>query len=186
MTDNLAQFGRGRATWYEGSQMEGPPTKSGRAGKAWRMPLAEVGKRSVADWDATVAIFVVHAPGITVAWDHWSISVIHLRPIPGVPDAAIRSEGATHEFVIAALDPGHILPRVNAWSDWRFLQPVDVVEQFKASTDAVADRILELAVDAIVRGVASPDQDWRPWWKAAIAQTAEYYDSGLLTIGTIQ
>lgn len=173
---------------YCGTRIADPPTHSGRSGRGWRLDLPPVGQRGQPDWDATVGMFIVTVPGAHIAWDHWMISVIHLRQIEGVRPAAIRLAGATHEFVIASLDPSSPLPGLRVVADWapRFLRPIDVVEQFMAKNDAVASEILELAIEAIVHGVASPDQDWRPWWEDAIAKTAKHYAEGRHSTGSVQ
>ena len=80
-----------------------------------------------------------------------------------------------------SLNPEEPLPpSLDVGPGWtvKFLTPVDVVEQFTAADDAVADQILELAVRAIVDGQLSPDQDWRSVWKQSIAQTAAHFADG--------
>lgn len=172
---------------YCGTRIDAQPTFSGARGRAWRVTLPPVGERRRRDEEGTVGMFIVQASGAHPLWDHWFVTLIHLRPIEGVKPAHIRQEGATHEFMIASADPTAPLPGlVIDGPEWRprWLTPIDVVEQFAATDDVVADRILELAVRAIVDGVASPDQDWRPWWKNAIATTAEHYHSGIHETGS--
>lgn len=147
---------------------------SGQGGRAWRVEMRPPGQRGKSDWDGTVGLFIVNAPGMHPCWEYWVVSLIHLRPIAGVKPAHIDLPGATHEFMIVALDPEQPLPGLVVDEQWqpKWLRPIDVIEQFTAANDAVADRILELAVQAIVAGVASPDQGYRAWWKAAIAETS--------------
>jgi hypothetical protein len=174
---------------YGGTRIAEPPTFEGRAGKAWRLTMPPPGERPLRDHDGTVGGFIVNAQGAHPFWDHWMISVVHLRPIEGVQPATIVVEGATHELMIAAIDPELPLPSLDAATEsWRvhWLRPIDVLEQFQAKDDAVAHQILELAVQAIVGGYASPDQDWRRWWKNAVASTAERYASGVQSIGRLQ
>jgi hypothetical protein len=170
---------------YRGTQITAPPAFEGLAGKAWRIELPPPGQRERPDYDGTVGIYLVHARDAHPVWDHWMVSVIHLRPIPGCKAPTVRLAGATHEFVIAALDPGSPLPALVADVDWapRLLRPIDVVEQFIAASDVVADQILELSVRAIVDGRGSPDQDWRPWWTDSIALTARHFADGTHVMG---
>lgn len=146
----------------------------------WRVTLPPVGERATRDHDATVGLFIVRVPGAHLCWDHWALSVIHLRPMPDVPPATKRFETATHEFMILALNPEQPLPALSVDSGWRlhWLSPIDVVEQFAARDDATADNILELAVRAVVDGHLSPDQDYRQVWTRALAHTAQHFADG--------
>lgn len=165
---------------YAGTAITEPPTFTGRAGRAWRLRMPPVGHRHRPDNDATVDAFIVRVPGAHIAWDHWMVSLIHLRPIDGVKPAEIRVGDATHEFMILALNPEEPLPGLDVDENFHpaWLSPIDVAEQFTAANDAVAAEIGELAVRTIVDGYASPDQDWRAWWKNAIATTAQHYADG--------
>lgn len=165
---------------YAGTTIADPPTFTGRGGTAWRLRLAPLGDRARPDWDATVDAFILRVPEAHPFWDHWLVSLIHLRPIAGVKPATIRLTGATHELLIMALDPECALPGLDVDASFhpRWLSPIDVVEQFQATDDAVAAQIFELAVRVIVDGQASPDQDWRAWWKEAVATTARHYADG--------
>ena len=127
-------------------------------------------------------MWIVHAPGAHPFWTYWAVSIVHLRPIAGAKPPHKKFPGATHEFMILALNPDKPLPSLDVPSTGKwplyFLEPFDVVEQFEAATDAIANEIGELAVRAIVAGKASPDQDYRSWWAEAIRETAEHYRSG--------
>jgi hypothetical protein len=143
--------------------------------------LLPLGERPSPDQDATIGAWIIHVPGAHILWDHWMVSVVHLRPLEGVKPALKRCPEATHEFMILALNPEERLPSslvVGNEFQVRYLTPIDVVEQFTAADDATADRILEDAVYAIVNGFASPDQDFRSWWHRAIADTAAHYNDG--------
>jgi hypothetical protein len=165
---------------YAGTSITDTPTFMGRGGTAWRLRLRPLGERGRPDFDGTVDGFIVRVPGAHVLWDHWMVSLIHLRPIAGVKPAHLSESDVTHEFMIVALDPDQPLPAldVDATFTPKWLRPIDVMEQFAAADDAVAAQILEDAVRAMVDGVASPDQDWRAWWKRAIADTAQHYADG--------
>lgn len=166
---------------YQGTSITAPSTFSGPGGSAWRVTLPPVGQRRRPDEDGTVDLFLLHIIGAHPLWDHWLASVIHLRPIAGVKPPHIRVSGATHELLIVALDPTEPLPGLDgAAPGWqpRYLTPIDVVEQFQVADDAIAAEILELAVRAMVDGAASPDQDWRSWWRASLGQIARQFSDG--------
>lgn len=165
---------------YQGTRITAPPTFAGVGGSAWRVQLQELGQRATPDQDATVGCFLVQAPGAHAFWDHYIVSVVHLRPIVGVKPPVITRAGATHELMIMALNPEQPLPSPVVAPGWQihFLTPIDVIEQFRVADDAIADKVLELAVRAIVDGCGSPDQDWRRWWTNAIAETAAHFNEG--------
>jgi hypothetical protein len=162
--------------------VEQEPDQIGVGGKAWRIPMAPVGQRGRPDSDGTVVGWLLHAPSAHPFWTYWMVAVIHLRPIDGVRPAVIRLDGATHEIMIAALDPGCPLPNLNAVgrceAAFTFLVPIDLVEQFIVRDDAQAAQLGDLAVSGCVEGYASPDQDWRAWWRGAVRQTASHLREG--------
>ena len=172
-------------TRYQGTQITTPPDFSGPFGKAWRIALAPIGQRSKPDFDATLDLFLVQRSGAHVCWDHWLVSIVHLRPMAGVRPARINLEGATHELMIVALDPEQPLPGLDSTAPgWRsaWLTPIDVMEQFACPDDAMAHHFLELSIQAIVNGFLSPDQDDRARWKASIAETSRHFTNGTHTM----
>lgn len=155
-----------------------PPTLEGRAAKAWRLPL----NPQTPDQAAGLAHWLVEHPSAHPYWTRWHVSLIHLRDIPGVPPAKKRSAEVTHEFIIYALNPDSYGEHPKAFTEakfsFRYLTPVDVVEQFELPADSLAIHIAELAVRAICDGLASPDQDFRRWWGQTIQATAAHYRTG--------
>jgi hypothetical protein len=146
-----------------------PPDLEGMAGrKAWRVRTGEP--------PTGLAGFVVQVPGAHAWWDKWFVSMIHLRDVAGMAPAKKQFSEATHEFLILALNPE--FPVDLDHPSAHYLTPVDVVEQFGGVTDDDAISICEGAVIAILRGVASPDQDYRAAWKALIKNTVEHIALG--------
>jgi hypothetical protein len=172
-----------RSTWYQGSAYTERPTLAGVRGNAWRATLRPVGQRLKPDHDASVARWIVQAPGCHPFWDHWALTVIHLRPIEGVPAPVIRTPGATHEVLFLSLNPEEPLPPLDT-TTWGphyrlpFMSPPDLATQIAVANDAVADHMLELAIATIVSGGASPDQDFRAWWEKSFAETAGHFNAG--------
>lgn len=155
------------------------PTSQGPAGSAWRVDVAKL-RHERPDTEATVALWLLNMPGAHIAWAWWLLSAIHLRPIAGARAAVIRTPGATHEVLVAALDPAHEPPNPATFpiEDVRILTPLDVQQQYTAATDAAAAEVCELAARACCGGLLSPDQDFRHLWERYIVGTAEHLASG--------
>lgn len=169
---------------YQGTQYTTTPDFTGKYGKAWRVHMPPVGQRGRPDVDASIDMFIVQRRGAHVLWDHWGVTMIHLRPIEGCRPPHITVPGATHELMIVALNPEKPLPPLNsAAPDFApaYLTPIDIAQQFICPDDAFAQHLLELSVDAIIAGYISPDEDARRDWQASIATTLEHYQDGTHT-----
>lgn len=103
------------------------------------------------DWRATIGTWFIDAPGQSVAWRHYVLSAIHLRPIEGVKPAVIRALGMTHEFMLVALDPAHY-PLAHDPMTWSYLRPFNLVEQLELRDDLVASKLLDFAAIGITQG----------------------------------
>src|SRR6185369_12538005 len=80
---------------------------------------------------ATLGAWVLWLPGWSPAWDMFILSVVHLRPIEGdVKQATLKFPEATHELILAAIDPEHSAVLRNIFTECKFLTPLKVVEQF--------------------------------------------------------
>lgn len=141
--------------------------------KAWRLPNLTPQKP---DHTATLATFLIESPeGMFHAfWNRWALNVVHLRDIPGVKPATIYELGATHEIMIVSINPDQpkIDPDAGQKIDW--MSPPDVVQQFQVDNDRQAVRVGEMMIEAIVKGLASPDVDYRSFWKRQIPQLAAH------------
>lgn len=130
---------------------------------------------------ATLAGWLIDAPGQAPAWRHYLLSVIHLRDMPGAPPARIRIAGATHELILCALDPlGN--PSIHDRESIRPLTPLNAEAQFMVPTDEQAVSLAEKAVRAICDGVlpaepAFPERG-RQIWQAVVMSTAEHMRTG--------
>jgi hypothetical protein len=148
--------------------------------RAWRLSH-DRGARKVPDHEAGVATWLVNGP-FHPLWSWWGVSVVSLRDMPGVRPPLRFYEGAEYEFVIVSLDPDQEVD-IEAWEEgrggFRWLTPLDAQVQFHGTTDEQAAEVAELAVEAILDGHASPDQDWRSWWEVAIPNTVEHVTRGM-------
>lgn len=155
------------------------PDFKGIAGRAWKIPHPKDGPP---DWAATISVYLLNVPGAHPFWSFWALSVIHLRPIPGVRPAVITTPNASHEFMIVSIDPDwkpdEIVDDLGFSKGLPFLTPVDVVQQFIVGNDEQAAALAELCVRTVCDGHLSPDQDYRRAWKETIVQTAEHLRVG--------
>ena len=152
-------------------------TMRGAAGTAERFPKVEPKTPAQA---ASLARWLIEAPGQSPAWRHYLLSIIHLRPMLGAPPAHIRRPGATHELILCALDSERG-PRVDDIETICYLTPLNALVQFTA-TDEVAIHVGELAARAICDGYmpaepAFPGQGQRDW-EQAVDNTIEHHRTG--------
>lgn len=150
---------------------------SGAGGQAWEL-MPE--KPAVKDHEASISAWLINVPGAHPFWSWWSVGMIHLRDIPGVPPANKRYPEAEYEFMIYTIDPNrcpHPDPD-KAAEGYPHLIPFDVSEQFHGVSDQDAARICEGAVRAIVAGYISPDQDYRMAWRRLLHGTIKHFQEG--------
>lgn len=115
-------------------------------------------------------------------WSQFVISVVHLRPIEGQPEAKLQFLDATHELLVMALDPGDP-PTVHSPEKLMdkglgpigYLLPIDVCHQFIA-TDEEMIQIASLSAKACIDGHLTPSTDdnrpyFREAWLAATVKT---------------
>lgn len=155
------------------------PTLVGRGGRAWEM-LYNLKPTDPSDWGATLSSWFLNMPGAHPFWSWWLLSSIHLRPIEGCRPPVIRTPGASHEFLIIALNPKFPSPNVDqdVPETLHYLTPFDLEHQVVGIDDAQAKHITMLMVRACVDGRMSPDQDFRSRWQAMLNTTAEHYRTG--------
>lgn len=124
--------------------------RRGRAGTA-REQFFDLDPSEPKDWTATVGTWFIDAPGQSPAWHHYGLSVIHLREIEGAKPPAIREQGATHEFLLVALDPAKNPDPMDP-KTWSFLRPYNLCEQVTIADDLTANKILHACAAAVVDG----------------------------------
>lgn len=131
---------------------------------------------------ATVGAWLVSGP-FHVAWSRWLVSIVHLRPVPGVDAAKLHFETATHEVQIMSCDPEHygehaeILASKGArW--FRLLDPPDLICQIEVTGDAMAVQCVEPLLRLVADGQLSPDSDFRRSWERMLVAHAAEFRSG--------
>lgn len=151
------------------------PDVTGPFGRAWvvKKPIVKP------DHNASLSEWLINVPGAHPFWEYWYIALIHLRDIPGVPPAHKKYPEAEFEFIIAAISPEvRPAPDPDEARGFPLMTPTDVAEQFHGITDHDAVRVCEAAVQAIVNGRISPDQDFRSMWHQLLARTVEHFREG--------
>lgn len=152
------------------------PDVIGPRGRGWKIATPA---GAPPDHAASLEAWLVNCPGYHAMWAWWSIGVVHLRDLPGVPPANKKYPEAEYQFMIWALDPTKGEPDPDhPENGYPFMIPADVIEQFHGVTDEQAAAIGMMAASIVVRGLASPDQDWREWWKRAIRSSVEHAQLG--------
>lgn len=141
----------------------------GAAGRATEI-LCELEPTDKPDVSATVAAWFLQCPGQSPAWQHYHLAIIHLRPIPGVKPATIKRQGATHEVMLAAMDPDRV-PQPDDIRTWRWLEPLNFVGQLELPSDDDAKVVLEI----LARGVA----DGFLWAEPPLSGQREPWESQL-------
>lgn len=128
------------------------------------------------DQGGTVASWLLDCPGQSPAWRHYLLAVVHLRPIEGVPPAVVNVPHATHEVLLAALDPAHN-PTPDDVTTFRHLTPLNAVEQVELPDDAAAATLLELAAHAVLAGQLPAEPRLagaREPWRTAMIKTSAH------------
>lgn len=120
----------------------------------------------------------MNVPGAHAFWSWWTVTLVHLREVPGVPPPHLKYPEAEYEFTIFSINPEACPEPDPDAVGHPILTPPDVVEQFHGVSDEDAERICLGAVQAIVNGHISPDQDYRGVWKMLMAGTVEHFRQG--------
>jgi hypothetical protein len=157
-----------------------PPDLKGHA-EAWTIPIDPTRKDWRPDWDAGIVHYLLHCQWSHPFWSWYSVSGIHLRDIPGVRPPRRDKPNASHEVIIMALNP-RMKPDPDKLATGEqsldYLIPLDLEHQVEDLTDDQFKQLMQDIIVVIVEGRASPDQDWRQWWRSAIDATAQHIREG--------
>lgn len=165
-----------------------PPDLVGAAGKAWKVrydpgALDETAKRLL-ELGVALDSWVVQGP-YHIGWDHWLLYAVSLQDVEGLQPANRQYPEAEFSIEIWSLRPpdGQRTGLRRSIGDvesgkaksFAFLTPCDGVYQFHGVSAADVNDILSKVVRMIVDGHASPDSDWRSWWRVCIENTVRHY-----------
>ena len=114
----------------------------------------------------TVGSWIVWAPWIHPMWQHYVVSVVHLRPMPG-PPVEFQFKGATHEFMVLCVSPDVVFipEELVGGSMIDCMLPPSIVQQFVTSTDAEALELCGRAMKLFFYEGVSIDSDNQETWK---------------------
>lgn len=161
------------------------PDFEGPAGKAWHVTLKDAVPQPGLTAEAIAALksigldaYLIHAPGSHPWWPWYALTGCALRTVEHVPPATLQFAAATHEIIVAALDPQTPLPDVSGGDGFRMLQPLDQVVQVALADDNQGRELQRQIVRAVVNGMLVPDQDHRATWKKVLAKTSEHLREG--------
>lgn len=143
------------------------PDYVGAFGKAWLCDIDACYKKIKKERTegGEVAIFIIEASWAHPFWHSYVIFLIHLRGIIDGQPAAIHLPGATHEFMLFALNPDKPRePIISEGEPVAYLTPANFGAQFIAENDAAALNRMEQTVQLICDGNLSPDTDFRGAW----------------------
>ncbi|QIG66770.1 hypothetical protein EVB27_100 [Rhizobium phage RHph_TM16] len=109
--------------------------------------------------------WVIDAPWAHPIWSQYVLWLYDLTSDFEKPPT-IHLPGATHEFMLFALDPEHPVPRDQPPSETKFkpLTPANYGYQFVADSNQAAEERIQELVDGIVAKKLSPDTDFRSLW----------------------
>lgn len=139
--------------------------------KEWYTRLLPVTVEKIEpDHDASIGQYILESNRFHPFWNQWHVCLIHLRDINGVKPAKKINDDATHEIMVIAQNPD-IKAKHDDADTFSFLQPIDVVVQFKAENDADALRLFEDLIGKIKKQELSPDSDYRKRWLMFIEMT---------------
>lgn len=148
---------------------------TGPAGTA-RQVHVQLERRDPVDQAGTLASWFLTCPGQSAGWDRYALHVVHLRPIDGGRPVVINVPGATHEVMLAALDPRR-LPRPEKPTSWSYLEPFNVAQQVHLPDDAAAVELLAVCAVGVVEGALwaePPLAGQLEPWRTALIQTAAH------------
>lgn len=132
--------------------------------------------------DGTLGAWLMWLPGWSPAWDNFILSVVHLRPIPGERPAIKKFPEATHELILAAIDPEHPADWRNIFKDCKYLTPLNVIQQFVVSSDANAVLVCEALAQFCIRGHLPIEPQGitgaLDFWKKVTESTAKKVEAG--------
>lgn len=118
------------------------------------------------------AAWIIDAPWAHPVWSQYLLALYDLTtPAPEAGTVVFYMPGATHEFVLHALDPEQLIPKDAPiqGSGYRPLIPPNYGYQFKADSDEAALARVQELVDGIVAQKLSPDTDFRSLWNKLLA-----------------
>lgn len=124
-----------------------------------------------------VAGWLVYSPHYSAQWQHFYISAIHTRPIPGAAPKYLLDTRVTHEFLVVPLNP-HKNPTPKFPKNFAPVMPEIYRVQVINLSDFDAQIICEMLAKASADGVLPLLHGYGKIWHAYVAETANNLDRG--------
>lgn len=163
---------------------EAKPELYGYAGMAWlhdtEAAVARLGRDGQPPLELTVASWLIYRPDAHPMWSYYWLGCVSLRDVPNAPPPLILLEGATHEVMLYALNPG-VDPALDQAPS--FLMPGNFHGQFIESSDDAAALRIRATVQDLVEGRLNPDTDHVSSWKERFSDSNSRRPSGIDSIG---
>ncbi|RPH72758.1 MAG: hypothetical protein EHM78_02310 [Myxococcaceae bacterium] len=166
MAEDMVQENRQRAMAAVRADPVGvPPSESDLRGEAWLVPTDHVGYWHIhgRPFPASVALWLIECPWAHPIWHSYVLSLVHLRPAPDEQPIRFYIPGATHEFMIFALNPSKRRNEIFGGRVNR-LDPGNFGAQMVCASDEEAAARIRDTVREIIRGDLSPDTDFTHQW----------------------
>lgn len=107
---------------------------------------------------ACLGAVLIHRPDAHPAWSDYVVSIVHLRPIAGLPADYLAYPDSTHEILVLALDPDHVADPADR-KTIRPLNPANLVHQLRSFSDRAACAVFADFCELLNNGSLSPDTD---------------------------
>lgn len=134
------------------------PCLFGDRGQAWEFRRDAIKDNP----NAIVNAWMIRCPGAHPLWSDYALFLIHLRDHEVFSSGPmIYLEGATHEIVLQALDPG---VETSLDLPCNTMEPRNFAAQLVAADDEEAERRVQQAIQDICDGKLNPDTDGRFGW----------------------
>jgi hypothetical protein len=127
----------------------------GPYGHAIKQDLLPPSERPNPDAVASMDRWILYLPQGSPAWTHYMLSGASLADFPGVPPAAKRFPEATHEVIVAAIDPDFPKEKLER-GGVKLLTPLNYAFQVVA-TDAAFNRLLKHLALGLINGELTPE-----------------------------
>jgi len=131
--------------------------------ECWRLTLPPANASQIGRW-------LLRCPFAHPVWSQWVVSLVHLRPVGGLPAAV----GSGHNLAIFAVDPCHELEPDEPVPPRALLSPPIAFDfdVFGACDWRAVERV-ELLLECTMRRELSPDDDCRRLWRELLCRPAE-------------
>lgn len=105
-------------------------------------------------------VVLLRFPEAHPMWHDYMLSLVHLRPIEGMPMPALHQPNSSHELICFALNPD-VDNQPTSFDSFKVLTPMNLVFQFEGLTDEQAKEAFALYLTALSSKTISPDTDFR-------------------------